>query len=119
MQRLFVLLSLLAASVSPAKDLSFHASSLNSPFSIAGEVTGTCDLESDEVVVTVNNGHLVRQPCPYTGERKVTKISAFLAGRTRDGRTFEPYVSSAPVEIGKSLVLGETFSLDGPSLSFR
>jgi hypothetical protein len=112
MHRLLVLFSLLAAvSFAHPKDVPFQATSVGTSFAIAGDLKGTYDAGRDKITVTITDGYLVRQPCPYQGERKVTQITAFLAGWTKGRRNFEPFVYSAPLKIDKSIALGETIPL--------
>lgn len=113
MNRLALLLVLLFAPLVRAEKIPFHATSLHTSFAIAGDITGEWEIKSDKVTVTVTSGYLVRQPCRTTSDRRVKRISAFLAGWPAHRRSFMDFVMSAPLEIGRVIAVGETISLNG------
>lgn len=111
MHRLLVLFCFLSISAARGAEKAFHATSLGTSFAIAGDITGTYDIRSDKVRVKIKSGHLVRQPCPYTGERRVTQLSVFLGSWAKNRRGFDVFVYSAPLKIDKMIALGETIPL--------
>jgi len=112
MHRLFVLLSWLAISLARAEEIPFQATSIGTAFAVAGELSGTFEIDRDNVVVTITGGHLVRQPCPYTGERKVEEITVMLAGWTKSRRSFTSHAYSRPIKIERNIALGEIIPLE-------
>lgn len=112
MHRLFLLFSLLAVSLAGAEEIPFEATSIGTAFAIAGELSGTFEIDRDMVVVTITGGHLVRQPCPYTGERKVEGVTAMLAGWTKSRRSFTSHAYSRPIKIERNIALGEIIPLE-------
>lgn len=113
MHRLSLLLFFLSALFAHSGQTTFHGTSLDTSFAVAGEIAGKVSVKSNKVTVTITRGHLVRQPCGETKDRKVTQISAFLADWTEDRRTFRYLVFSRPLKIDRIIAVGETISLDG------
>lgn len=117
--RWLFLFFLLAAPGVRAEEFSFQASSLETPFAVVGDISGTMEVESDVVKVTIANGHLERRACGITKNRSIKQLSAFLATLPEDRRSFTSLVLSPPLPIGKVTAVGEKVPLEGTQFEIQ
>ena len=91
----------------------FTASSLNSPFAIAGDISGDLSVLPSSVGIKVSTGKIIRQPQGISPERRILGVRAFLATWTDDKKTFRKIATSDLLALDRVIAVGESISIDG------